>query len=86
MEERIRLLKTSLFGVSGEVQLAPFLDVGKVFDSSDDLVGRGILQAYHYSTGIGFRGVVPPSFVGRLDIGFGGREGVGITIGLDYPF
>jgi outer membrane protein assembly factor BamA len=86
VEERIRLLKASLFGVSGEVQVAPFFDVGKVYDSSDDLVGSGILQAYHYSTGIGFRGVVPPSFVGRLDIGFGGREGVGITIGLDYPF
>ena len=86
LEERIRLVKASLFGVSGEVQVAPFFDLGKVYDSSDDLVGKGILQAYHYSTGIGFRGVVPPSFVGRLDIGFGGKEGVGITIGLDYPF
>lgn len=86
VEERIRLFKAGLFGVSGEVQLAPFIDVGKVYDSSDDLVGTGILQAYHYSAGIGFRGVVPPSFVGRLDIGFGGGEGVGITIGLDYPF
>jgi len=86
LEERIRLMKASLFGVSGEVQVAPFFDAGKVYDSSDDLVGKGILEAYHYSTGIGFRGVVPPSFVGRLDIGFGGREGVGITIGLDYPF
>jgi len=86
VEERIRLVKAGLFGVSGEIQVAPFFDVGKVYDSSEDLVGRGILQAYHYSTGIGFRGIVPPSFVGRLDIGFGGREGVGITIGLDYPF
>jgi hypothetical protein len=86
VEERIRLVKASLFGVSGEVQVAPFFDAGKVYDSSDDLVGKGILENYHYSAGIGFRGVVPPSFVGRLDIGFGGREGVGITIGLDYPF
>lgn len=86
VEERIRLMKASLFGVSGEVQMAPFFDAGKVYDSADDLVGKGILKAYHYSAGVGFRGVVPPSFVGRLDIGFGGREGVGITIGLDYPF
>jgi outer membrane protein assembly factor BamA len=86
LEERIRLMKASLFGVSGEVQVAPFFDAGKVYDSSDDLVGKGILENYHYSAGVGFRGVVPPSFVGRLDIGFGGREGVGITIGLDYPF
>lgn len=86
VEERIRLVKASLFGVSGEVQVAPFFDLGKVYDSAGDLVGRGILEGYHYSTGIGLRGVVPPSFVGRLDVGFGGREGVGITIGLDYPF
>lgn len=86
VEERIRLFKAGLFGVSGEVQAAPFVDVGKVYDSSDDLVGDGLREAWHYSAGIGFRGVVPPSFVGRLDIGFGGGEGVGITIGLDYPF
>jgi len=86
VEERIRLMKASLFGVSGEVQVAPFFDAGKVYDSAEDLVGKGILKAYHYSSGLGFRGVVPPSFVGRLDIGFGGKEGVGITIGLDYPF
>jgi outer membrane protein assembly factor BamA len=86
IEERIRVYETSLFDVSGQVQVAPFFDVGKVFDSMDDLFGGGIFQNYHYSYGVGFRGVVPPSFVGRLDIGFGGHEGVGITIGLDYPF
>jgi len=86
VEERIRVYRTSLFGVSGEVQVAPFVDVGKVFDSSADLVGRGSLQYFHASYGIGFRGVVPPSFVGRLDVALGGGEGVGVTIGLDYPF
>jgi outer membrane protein assembly factor BamA len=86
VEERIRVYETSLFDVSGQVQIAPFFDLGKVFDSSDDLFGRGIWKAYHYSYGIGFRGIVPPSFVGRLDIGLGGDEGVGVTIALDYPF
>lgn len=86
LEERIRILQLSLFDVSGDAQVAPFFDLGKVFDSSDDLVGRGIFQNYHYSYGLGLRGVVPPSFVGRLDIGLGGREGIGVTIGLDYPF
>ncbi|HVR82661.1 MAG TPA: BamA/TamA family outer membrane protein [Planctomycetota bacterium] len=86
VEERIRIHEASLWGVSGEVQVAPFFDLGKVFDSSGDLVGRGSLQYFHYSYGFGLRGVVNPSFVGRLDVGFGGREGVGVTIGLDYPF
>jgi outer membrane protein assembly factor BamA len=86
VEERIRVLRTSLFDVRGEVQVAPFVDVGKVYDSLDDVLGRGIFQNFHYSAGIGFRGVVPPSFVGRLDVALGGGEGVGVTVGLDYPF
>jgi hypothetical protein len=86
LEERIRVYTTSLFGVGGEVQVAPFFDLGKVYDSSDDLFGRGIWDNFHYSGGIGFRGVVKPSFVGRLDIAMGGREGVGVTVGLDYPY
>jgi len=68
------------------LQVAPFFDLGKVFDSSVDLVGKGVLRGFHYSAGVGFRGVVPPSFVGRLDITAGGREGIGVTHGLDYPF
>jgi outer membrane protein assembly factor BamA len=86
VEERIRVFRTSIFDVSGDVQIAPFFDLGKVFDSADDLFGKGIFQNYHYSGGLGFRGVVTPSFLGRLDIGLGGREGVGVTVGLDYPF
>jgi outer membrane protein assembly factor BamA len=85
IEERICLFEATLFDVSGQMQVAPFIDLGKVFDSSDDLFGRGIFR-YHYTYGIGLRGVVPPSFVARLDIGLGGDEGAGITIGLDYPF
>lgn len=86
VEERIRVWTTSLFGVGGGVQVAPFFDLGKVYDSSDDLFGRGIWDNFHYSGGIGLRGVVKPSFVGRLDIALGGREGVGVTVGLDYPY
>jgi outer membrane protein assembly factor BamA len=86
LEERIRLFEASLFDVNGEVQVAPFFDLGKVFDSGDDLVGKGLLLNYHCSYGVGLRGVVKPSFVGRLDIAFGGHEGVGVTVGLDYPF
>lgn len=85
LEERIRILSVGLFGISGEVQFAPFFDIGKVLDSLDDLVGSEAGQHWHWSYGFGLRGVVPPTFVGRLDLGWG-REGLGITIGLDYPF
>jgi outer membrane protein assembly factor BamA len=86
LEERIRLVELSLFGVGGEIQVAPFFDVGKVFDSMDDLVGSGFAKFYHFSAGIGLRGVVKPFFVGRLDVAVGGSEGVGVIVALDYPF
>jgi hypothetical protein len=85
LEERIRILSLSVFGTSGEVQVAPFFDLGKVFDSLDDVVGSEALQHFHSSYGIGVRGVVPPSFLGRVDVAWG-REGLGVTVGLDYPF
>jgi outer membrane protein assembly factor BamA len=85
LEERIRLFSVSLMGTSGEVQIAPFFDVGKVFDSLGDVFGSEAFDHYHYSFGLGIRGVVPPSFLGRLDVAWG-REGFGVTVGLDYPF
>jgi hypothetical protein len=84
-EERVRIAQVSVFGTTGDVELAPFFDVGKVFDSLEDLVGRDFGVGYHYSYGMGFRGVVYPHFVGRLDVGVG-PAGVGITVTLDYPF
>ena len=60
--------------------------IRKVYDSLDDVLGHGIWQNFHYSAGVGFRGIVPPSFVGRLDIALGGGEGVGVFVGLDYPW
>jgi hypothetical protein len=85
LEERIRVAQVSLFGMTGDVEVAPFFDVGKVFDSLEDLVGRDFGVGYHYSYGMGFRGVVYPHFVGRLDVG-AGPAGVGITVTLDYSF
>jgi len=85
VEERIRLARATVFGTSGDVQVAPFFDVGKVYDSLEDLVGRGGSTGYRYSYGIGFRGVVAPHFVGRLDIGEG-PSGIGVTVTIDYPF
>lgn len=85
IEERIRLFEVRLEGVTGEVQIAPFLDVGEVFShTSDD--GLPVMdRKIHWSAGSGFRAIVQPYIVGRMDIGFG-NEGLGITIGLDYPF
>lgn len=86
VEERMRVWAVSLFGVTGDVQVAPFFDLGKVFSSpDDDLIVARFTNGFTYSLGLGLRGVVRPYIVGRLDIGFG-PEGTATTVTLDYPF
>lgn len=81
LETRIRLFALRLFGVTSEFQAAPFVDVGKVFNSFDQFVHGG----FEVTPGIAFRGLTPPSVVGRVEIGVS-REGPAIFVGLDYPF
>jgi hypothetical protein len=40
---------------------------------------------FKYNPGIGFRGLVLPNIVGRVDTGVG-NEGVAVFAGLGYPF
>lgn len=85
LEERIRVFTLRVEGVTGEVQVAPFFDVGEVFRHTQDVARYDVDRRLHWSVGSGFRAVVLPYIVGRLDMGYG-SEGLGITIGLDYPF
>lgn len=85
LEERIRLFMVRVEGVTGEVQLAPFFDLGEVFHAPQDLFRGDIPRRIHFSYGAGFRAVVHPYIVGRVDLAFG-PEGMGITVALDYPF
>ena len=81
IEERIDILKTTIFGITAEWEFAPFLDVGKVFsDFSQDF-----WQNYQVNPGIGFRAVVRPNVVGRFDFAYG-PEGVTSFVGLGFPF
>ena len=81
LEERIRLFRWEVFGVRADWELAPFLDVGGVMKSLFELEPDDL----EFNPGIGFRAVVRPNIVGRLDVGFG-REGTAIFVGLGYPF
>jgi hypothetical protein len=40
---------------------------------------------FEFNPGVGFRAVVRPNIVGRLDMGIG-RDGPAIFVGLGYPF
>jgi outer membrane protein assembly factor BamA len=81
LEERIRLFRWRLFNVNTDWELAPFIDLGAVMESLDKVETRN----FEFNPGIGFRAVVRPNIVGRVDIGFG-NEGPAVFVGLGYPF
>jgi len=81
LETRFRVLKLPLFGVTAEFEVTPFVDVGKVFNTIDQLLSA----PFEVTPGVGFRGLTPPSVVGHIDVGLS-REGIAIFVGLDYPF
>jgi outer membrane protein assembly factor BamA len=81
LEERIRLFRWAVFNVNTDWELAPFIDLGSVM--------KNILEAsphsFQFNPGRGFRAVVRPNIVGRVDIGLG-DEGPSLFVGLGYPF
>jgi outer membrane protein assembly factor BamA len=81
VEERIHLLRTKLAGVTADFEIAPFLDTGQVFSSYNDLS----FKDYRMTPGLGFRGIVRPNVVGRVDYGYS-REGGAVFAGLDFPY
>ena len=81
LEERIRLFRWRLFNVNTDWEIAPFIDFGSVMESID----RAETINFEFNPGIGFRAVVRPNIVGRVDIGFG-NEGPAVFVGLGYPF
>ncbi|TGU74949.1 hypothetical protein E4633_05690 [Geomonas terrae] len=81
LEERIRLFRWEVFDVRADWELAPFVDIGGVMDSFGDLrVGN-----LEVNPGVGFRAVVRPNILGRIDVGFG-KDGAAVFVGLGYPF
>jgi outer membrane protein assembly factor BamA len=64
-----------------ELQLTPFVDLGRVFASSSSWP----IQSLHAAVGLGVRAVARPFVVGYVDIGKG-SEGVVAFSGINYPF
>jgi outer membrane protein assembly factor BamA len=81
LEERIRLFRWTLFNVTTDWELAPFMDFGSVME----FFGKASAGDFEFNPGIGFRGVVRPNIVGRVDIGVG-KDGPSVFVGLGYPF
>jgi outer membrane protein assembly factor BamA len=81
VEERIHLLRTRLAGVMADFEIAPFIDTGQVFNSFKNVS----FKDYRITPGIGFRGIIRPNVVGRIDYGYS-KEGGAIFAGLDFPY
>jgi outer membrane protein assembly factor BamA len=80
-ELRTRVLERDLFGTHAILEIAPFIDLGRVFHCMDE----NPLSGLHPVGGVGFRGVATPFVVGYVDIGYG-NEGVAFFSGVNYPF
>lgn len=81
IEERIRLSRSNLFNFINEIELAPFLDFGTVFDRPADFSTGDFV----YAPGISARLVIRPQFVATADFAFG-REGTNALVKVGYPF
>jgi hypothetical protein len=81
IEERIRLFRWKIFDVTADWEIAPFIDLGAVMESLDKATGSN----FEFNPGIGFRAIVRPNIVGRVDIGIG-KDGPALFVGLGYPF
>jgi outer membrane protein assembly factor BamA len=64
-----------------DIEVTPFVDVGRVFGRTSTLPFDQLHRVY----GVGFRGIARPFVVGYVDIGYG-TEGIAAFTGLDYPF
>lgn len=80
-EERFKLFEARTAGVTTELQLAPFVGVGQVFDTP----GRAALKYTRPVMGAAIRAVAKPQVVGSVDIGVG-REGVAVFTDINYSF
>jgi hypothetical protein len=81
MELRMHVANLNAFGTRLSVEVAPFLDAGKVFAE----FGTSPFSHLHATPGFGVRGVASPFIVGYVDFGFA-RGRAAVFSGIDYPF
>ena len=81
VEVRRNIFDFNAISTHVEIEMAPFVDLGRVFAQS------GALPFTHLHTvgGVGFRGIARPYVVGYVDIGYG-SEGSAVFTGINYPF
>jgi len=81
IEERMHLMALKIFNVTIELEMVPFVDMGRTYK---DFEYRQFNE-WEVTPGVGFRGIVRPNLVSRVDWGYS-REGGAVFAGLSYPF
>jgi hypothetical protein len=81
LELRTRVAGFDAFGTRVVLEIAPFIDTGKVFSDP----GTSPVSHLHNAVGLGFRGLASPYVVGYLDFGYGQGRGA-VFSGINYPF
>src|SRR6185295_14819852 len=84
IEERIHVAKAKFMGIAAELEVAPFIDMGRVFGNLTPQSQKPFTD-WQFTPGIGFRALARPNVVGRVDYGYS-SEGGAVFAGLDYPF
>jgi len=80
-EVRQRVAAFAMFNTDIELEVAPFVDLGKVFEDPT----TSPVSQLHKVVGVGFRGIARPFVVGHVDVGYG-SEGAAVFTGIAYPF
>jgi hypothetical protein len=79
-EQRFRVLRTRIFGVTTDWRVDPFVAVGQVFP---DLASAA--SHPRFTAGVGLRAWVQPNVLGRVDLAYSG-EGLRAYVVLGYPY
>ena len=82
IEERVSIVQRSIMGNVIEVEVAPFLDAGRV---GQKISSQKFVQNMQFNPGVGVRLLARPNIASRLDVAYG-RDGANVYVGLDYPF
>jgi hypothetical protein len=81
-EERFGVYQRAIMGNAVGVEVAPFLDVGRVGRLSS---APATLHDAQFNPGVGVRALARPNIAARVDVA-DGRDGPNVFVGLDYPF
>jgi len=81
-EERFAVFNRAIMGNVVGLEVAPFVDIGRVGRLSS---APATMRDAQVNPGVGVRALARPNIAARLDVAEG-RDGPNVFVGLDYPF